>query len=1125
MVNYDFNNKLEETEFERFARDIIQIREKITLESFTVGPDGGIDFRKEDNDNSIIVQVKNIKKLSNLLYTLKEIEINKIRRLKPKRYILVTSYPLTPGNKDQIKEILKETNITTDDIIGADDLNNYLGQEEYKNIEINYPNLWFNSGNVFFKRLDNIVHHEIFEESRYEYTQINELIPYYVPLQESPKLIKNLLNERFLLITGGPGMGKTSLARFIASYFIQKKDYEFIFVKRVNEANKVYKDNEKQIFLFDDFWGSSFKDDIYGYEEESKLGAFIKKINHTNNKILILTSRDYVLEQGLINHGKLKDIFDKNKHTINMKSFSFELRKNILIKLLDKSTLPAEYLKAVLYNIQYIIKEEHFNPRILNDFINNNSLEFKNEHEFIQELYKAIIEPFDFYQKVYNCLSINSKLALYLIRTTGNISYDNFSKLYKNAIDYAINNTNLQLQLFSASSVIKQLDKSFIDVIDINGEKLIKFQNNSIPDFLIKYDEENLAPYEKTIINSLTFFDQIKVIILKNNLRFRNFLNLNKINYETCIDILIERFYDLKIINEKDYHNGEYIYINELDDNRQLPFKLLMLLDLPDFSQNTKIKNLVITEFNKLCERLKRKNRQNFTDDDLGIFIEIVKKIKKYTKLNSLEMISLYFNNCLSFNEFNNISDFNSFYPKRFKEFIYSPRNSYKLLEGYKNNIIKAYRDKDFKTLLEYSKILDGYCYFRFPDNWLEIIQKYFDAIPLEVIEEDNKKYEYKPKNNNNQEDKFEIIRKAERDLKINDEYYLDDSDIYYYVKNNIADNKIEKECINYINNNDDFSITNYKLLNYIISFFKEKRRKPKCITELIEWIITNIINSTNINKDFFFKYAPLLAFALKNDSECFILDNIKSISKSILNSDDFLKILNSNLFIYNGKWYRFISYSIYKYLYVLYIKNNDYSLYDEYHYTANNDGIYEINYRIPIEIDSNNYAKYMHSLLSKFFKGITGNEAKYDIVKFFITFFDIELGFKKLKNNDGCSYTNSNPEILDLIDNITKSDIIYDCFPDGLFKMPGMKKYIRYNYFPKRKIGITKDYIFNAKIHFENDRYYYDKLEKYGIVDKIYNYYLEMKRLYEFTEDNYCKSIEDYRKIAKGKKIRTNTK
>ena len=44
MLDYDFHI-LQPNEFERLVRDLLQKKEKIFIESFTSGRDGGIDLR------------------------------------------------------------------------------------------------------------------------------------------------------------------------------------------------------------------------------------------------------------------------------------------------------------------------------------------------------------------------------------------------------------------------------------------------------------------------------------------------------------------------------------------------------------------------------------------------------------------------------------------------------------------------------------------------------------------------------------------------------------------------------------------------------------------------------------------------------------------------------------------------------------------------------------------------------------------------------------------------------------------------------------------------------------------------------------------------------------------------
>lgn len=57
-LNYDFNQLLEPEEFQNFARDILQVREKNIMESFRVTKDGGIDMRTKIGDKLVIGQAR-----------------------------------------------------------------------------------------------------------------------------------------------------------------------------------------------------------------------------------------------------------------------------------------------------------------------------------------------------------------------------------------------------------------------------------------------------------------------------------------------------------------------------------------------------------------------------------------------------------------------------------------------------------------------------------------------------------------------------------------------------------------------------------------------------------------------------------------------------------------------------------------------------------------------------------------------------------------------------------------------------------------------------------------------------------------------------------------------------------
>ena len=55
MADYDFYTLFDSLEFQDFARDMVQIREGITFESFARGTDLGIDGRYVLKDGSVMI--------------------------------------------------------------------------------------------------------------------------------------------------------------------------------------------------------------------------------------------------------------------------------------------------------------------------------------------------------------------------------------------------------------------------------------------------------------------------------------------------------------------------------------------------------------------------------------------------------------------------------------------------------------------------------------------------------------------------------------------------------------------------------------------------------------------------------------------------------------------------------------------------------------------------------------------------------------------------------------------------------------------------------------------------------------------------------------------------------------
>lgn len=211
MPEYDFKI-LQFNEFECLCRDLLQKKEKNFIESFTDGRDGGIDLRfAYSKSHKTIIQVKRYKDYGELKGVLKK-EVEKVKKLNPTRYILMTSVGLTPKNKREINELFAPYILQEADIYGRDDINNLLGL--FPEIERQYYKLWLSSYNI----IEELIHKEVVNYTSFEKENIYDEIHRYVHNDSFAHAMEVLNRDRVVIISGIPGIGKTTLARMLVRH-------------------------------------------------------------------------------------------------------------------------------------------------------------------------------------------------------------------------------------------------------------------------------------------------------------------------------------------------------------------------------------------------------------------------------------------------------------------------------------------------------------------------------------------------------------------------------------------------------------------------------------------------------------------------------------------------------------------------------------------------------------------------------------------------------------------------------------------------------------------------------------------------------------------------------------------
>jgi len=361
---YDFH-QLSPHDLEILVRDLLQAEWGVTLESFKAGRDGGVDLRYARGPHNLVVQVKHYVKtgLPGLLRDLKA-EAAKVVALQPTRYLLATSVPLSLANKQAIAEIFGGA-LAVADVLGQEDLNNLLGRRG--DIEQKHYKLWLASRAV----LDRVLNNEILTQTEFQVEKVHATIRRNLRSAAFPKALEILDRDRVVIISGAPGVGKTTLANMLL-YRHMEVGWEPVVIRNdISEGVKLFQRGHSQIFYFDDFMGATFLGDrATGLlrNEDRAISDFIDMVRAAPNARLILTTREHIFGQAVASSERLRQAgLDGHKIVLHIGDYSLGQKAQILYNHLYFSDLPDAYKDALLASDFYleIVKHPKFNPRLI----------------------------------------------------------------------------------------------------------------------------------------------------------------------------------------------------------------------------------------------------------------------------------------------------------------------------------------------------------------------------------------------------------------------------------------------------------------------------------------------------------------------------------------------------------------------------------------------------------------------------------------------------------------------------------------------------------------------------------------------------------------------------------------
>ena len=504
MSDYDFR-QLNDKEFEILAIELLSACLDKRIERFKPGKDKGIDGRFfSDNGGETIVQCKHYIKTGyrGLISKLKNTEREKVLALSPESYIFITSLPLSRENKKEISSIFHPYIKREDDVYGQEDLNGLLSQHHA--IEERHFKLWISSTAV----LREFMNRAIVGRSKYELEQIEKKSTRYVQTENHNRALELLKKNNVLIVSGEPGIGKTTLAENLCLYFISK-DYEFIDIQEsLSEAEAVFSRNKKQIFYFDDFLGSNYFEAIEN-KKDSHIVKFIDRMHADDSKLFILTSRTNILNNGMsyssvFANSKIR----KNEFLLTIERLCQMDKAKILYNHIWHSKLSENFIDEIYKEKRYndIIAHRNFNPRLIEFIADVDRIRAEKPDAYWEYIQATLDNPKDIWDLCFK--NQNNPFVRWLVVLTvfngGSIPEEDlrlaFSRM-KN-LGAIISQSNVSNDFNSSASLAT---RSFLNRTQSAGGFAYSLFNPSIADYI-------LAEYINRIDDLILIFQSLESI-------------------------------------------------------------------------------------------------------------------------------------------------------------------------------------------------------------------------------------------------------------------------------------------------------------------------------------------------------------------------------------------------------------------------------------------------------------------------------------------------------------------------------------------------------------------------------------------------------------------------------------
>lgn len=300
-------------------------------------------------------------------------EIKRIRErieqdewISPKVYTLITNAPLSADDRTEIRDKIEDAVGGVEAVVqGASDVFGLL--DNASSVRLSYPQIL--GLRDFESILDRIVHGESRNRSELALEQAIELSRVFVRTKAYRKAVSVVEQHSFVVLTGPPEMGKTSIARIIG-LARHAEDWEFIQVSGPSDLLALYKRGERQVFIADDAFGTTEYDPNITSEWAKDL-EHVLRIRDSRHWLL-LTSRPAPLREALAKlalSDRGNEFPDPGQVLVNSNSLEFEEKAQILYRHAKENVENSEAKSVVREVARAVVGHRNFTPLRVERFV------------------------------------------------------------------------------------------------------------------------------------------------------------------------------------------------------------------------------------------------------------------------------------------------------------------------------------------------------------------------------------------------------------------------------------------------------------------------------------------------------------------------------------------------------------------------------------------------------------------------------------------------------------------------------------------------------------------------------------------------------------------------------------